>query len=100
VTAWLFDTSFRIEITDDPNAVRADFHGELDAITASVLCRAAPIPTRPGRSTVLDLSELTIVDMSGAREILRIAHEIEREGGTVQFQGVTRELEEMLRLIS
>jgi anti-anti-sigma factor len=99
-TVWRAEYFFRIDVdTDDSGGpMSVSFHGDLDALSARLLQRAAPIDIGEATSVVLDLKNLAFVDISGVREIRRIAQHIRAAGREVVILGATPDVQQMLDL--
>jgi anti-sigma B factor antagonist len=55
--------------------------GELDLMTAGQLEAFALGACRPGDQVVLDLADVSFLDCSGLRALLRVHHQVRRWGG-------------------
>ena len=55
--------------------------GELDLVTAGELEDFALGACRPGDQVVLDLADVSFLDCSGLRALLRVHHQVHRWGG-------------------
>jgi anti-sigma B factor antagonist len=59
--------------------------GELDVVTAGPLEAFVRETYRPGDQVVFDLTDMTFMDASGVRVLLRAHHEARRDGSTVRL---------------
>ena len=73
----IFDIS---EARDDRGQVRLLLAGELDMATAHVLAERLRRAATRGEAVVVDLSDLTFMDSSGLRLLLRAAADSQRDG--------------------
>ena len=96
---WRFDLSFKLTIAQDAETMLVRFSGDLDALTAKRLQRDDPIPTATVEHIVLDLSQLTNIDVTGVREVRRIEANITAAGGAPEIRGAVAHVESMLELL-
>jgi anti-sigma B factor antagonist len=75
---------FEVACTHDGPAARLALRGELDMLSAPLLARELEAVSRrhPSR-IVLDLADLTFMDVSGLRAILDAARSARRDGGAL-----------------
>ena len=100
MTVWTCDPSFTVDIAQHGDEMHVRFCGDLDAVTAMLLRRSNVIAIDEPTTVVLDLSRIEWIDMSGVREIRRIAADLSDVGGHVHLRGATPWVQEMLDLIS
>jgi anti-sigma B factor antagonist len=62
--------------------------GELDMMTAPRLEAFVRQVRRPGDQVVFDLADMTFMDCSGLRGLLRVLHEARQDGSTVRLAAV------------
>ena len=72
---------FRVELSEDGPGAR--LRGELDLAAYDVAAAALEPLFRPGGDVTLDLSELTFVDSSGIRLLIRLRQAIGDDGRLV-----------------
>jgi anti-anti-sigma factor len=100
-TVWRSEYSFRLDVVgadDVDSSLTVAFHGDLDAITARKLERAAPLVVGDAENVVLDLTHLELVDMTGVREIQRMERHIRDSGAEASILGARPEVQQMLDL--
>ncbi|MFI9594718.1 STAS domain-containing protein [Nonomuraea sp. NPDC052265] len=71
-----------------PAGVLVTVSGELDATNADRLESAIRDAHRPGRSLILDLSELTFMDSTGLHVLVRAHDDVNGTGGSLRLAAV------------
>jgi anti-sigma B factor antagonist len=75
---------FEVSRASEDDEARLALHGELDMLSAPVLARElAAVARRHPARIVLDLRDLSFMDVSGLRAILDAARSARREGRSV-----------------
>ena len=83
----------------ESGAWRVTARGELDVATADRLAGALEAPVASGSSlVVLDLTDVSFLDSSGLRTIVRAATALEERGGRLIVDGVSAAVERVLEV--
>jgi anti-anti-sigma factor len=90
---------FEVSCTKEDRSARLALRGELDMSSAPVLARelARAARRRPDR-IVLDLAELSFMDVTGLRAILDVARRVRRYGGAVVIENPQPHILRLLEL--
>lgn len=73
--------------------------GELDSHACAELEQAVDVQLdEPSRSMAVDAGELTFLDSSGLRELLRLRQRVEQSGGTFRFTAVSHQVRRVLEI--
>lgn len=92
------DVQMRLGRDDDQVLVLS---GEVDFNSADVLTRAlrSLCRSQPGSAAVLDLSELSFVDVAGCRALVMGTEDFREAGGSLTLIGASTHLEKVLTLL-
>jgi anti-anti-sigma factor len=91
------DAQMRLHRRDN----RVVLSGEVDFSSADLLTRALRSCSRPhgGQSVVVDLSELTVIDVAGFRALVVGTGELREAGGTVVLTGLSEHRRKVVSLL-
>ncbi|WP_169750292.1 STAS domain-containing protein [Streptosporangium amethystogenes] len=81
-----------------PGVTVVTIGGEFDLATADQVEEFVRRTRRPGDQVVIDLIGTRFMDCSGLNVLLRIRHEVGRDGGVLRLAGLQREPVRVLRL--
>jgi anti-anti-sigma factor len=95
---WSFEHTFRVEITQDEHTTTVGLFGDFDALAVIRFRREVTIPT-DREEIVVDLTELQYTDMTGLRELRKVARELGQVGIRTHLHGANTEISEMLDLL-
>lgn len=87
---------FRTVRFDSSDGARIELHGELDRATALTLAREL-LPVE-GASIVLDLTDLSFVDVGGLKLILEAARRLRAAGGQLTLANPSPSVRRLLEL--
>ena len=89
----------RIVSVDSADGIRLELHGELDRATALTLAlHLLPFERNSAASVVLDLSDLSFVDVGGLKLFLETARRVRAAGGQLILANPSSSVRRLLEL--
>jgi anti-sigma B factor antagonist len=93
----LIPLPFRVDIAHEPSVVTVE--GEVDALTAPLVIRAARAAGEPTTDLTVDLSAVSFIDTAGASALSTLLSDQRDAGRQMVVSGASVRMDRMLRLM-